>query len=125
MDRLRLLAVKPWRFLGLNRHGQLTGRRWWIGAAAAGVLAGLALPPWGCPAALARPGAALGPAGLLGGLGGWVWGAAAVLVSHRWLLWLHPLDWVGVPLPLSLPLCLLLWACAWLGPCWWPCGWLS
>jgi apolipoprotein N-acyltransferase len=32
------------------------------------------------------------------------------LVSHRWLLWLHPLDWVGVPLPLSLPLCLLLWA---------------
>ncbi|WP_259722106.1 apolipoprotein N-acyltransferase [Synechococcus sp. CS-1328] len=41
--------------------------------------------------------------------GGWAWGAAAVLVSHRWLLWLHPLDWVGVPLPLSLPLCLLLW----------------
>jgi apolipoprotein N-acyltransferase len=33
-----------------------------------------------------------------------------VLVSHRWLLWLHPLDWVGVPLPLSLPLCVLLWA---------------
>jgi apolipoprotein N-acyltransferase len=42
------------------------------------------------------------PAGLL-------WGLAAVLVSHRWLLWLHPLDWVGVPAPLSLPLCLLLW----------------
>jgi apolipoprotein N-acyltransferase len=33
----------------------------------------------------------------------------AVLVSHRWLLWLHPLTWVGVPGPLSLPLCLVLW----------------
>jgi apolipoprotein N-acyltransferase len=32
-----------------------------------------------------------------------------VLVSHRWLLWLHPLDWIGVPGPLSLPLCLALW----------------
>ncbi|MEB3352154.1 MAG: nitrilase-related carbon-nitrogen hydrolase [Cyanobacteriota bacterium] len=42
-------------------------------------------------------------------IGALVWGAAAVLVSHRWLLWLHPLDWVGVPLPLSMPLCLLLW----------------
>jgi apolipoprotein N-acyltransferase len=38
-----------------------------------------------------------------------LWGAAAVLVSHRWLLWLHPLDWIGVPGPLSLPLCLALW----------------
>lgn len=40
---------------------------------------------------------------------GLLWGAAAVLVSHRWLLWLHPLDWIGVPGPLSLPLCLVLW----------------
>lgn len=41
------------------------------------------------------------------------WGAVAVLVSHRWLLGLHPLDWIGVPLPLSLPLCgLLLLLCA-------------
>ncbi|MFM7086886.1 MAG: apolipoprotein N-acyltransferase [Cyanobium sp.] len=38
-----------------------------------------------------------------------MWGTAAVLLSHRWLLWLHPLDWIGVPLPLSLPLCLTLW----------------
>ena len=78
----------------------------WIGAAAAGVLAGLALPPWGCPPLLwlaLVPLWALGPAPAL------LWGGAAVLISHRWLLWLHPLDWVGVPLPLSLPLCLVLW----------------
>ncbi len=37
-----------------------------------------------------------------------VWGALAVIVSHRWLLALHPLDWIGVPLPLSLPICWLL-----------------
>jgi apolipoprotein N-acyltransferase len=36
------------------------------------------------------------------------WGALAVIVSHRWLLALHPLDWIGVPLPLSLPICWLL-----------------
>ena len=42
-------------------------------------------------------------------LEGLLWGLAAVLLSHRWLLWLHPLDWIGVPVPLSLPLCLLLW----------------
>jgi apolipoprotein N-acyltransferase len=42
-------------------------------------------------------------------LEGLLWGLAAVLLSHRWLLWLHPLDWIGVPGPLSLPLCLLLW----------------
>jgi apolipoprotein N-acyltransferase len=79
----------------------------WIGAGAAGLLAGLALPPWGCPPLLwlaLVPVWALGP-----GLAA-LWGGAAVLVSHRWLLWLHPLDWVGVPLPLSLPLCLMLWA---------------
>lgn len=53
----------------------------------------------GLAAALAT---VLAPEGLL-------WGTAAVLLSHRWLLWLHPLDWIGVPAPLSLPLCLLLW----------------
>jgi apolipoprotein N-acyltransferase len=37
-----------------------------------------------------------------------LWGGLAVVVSHRWLLALHPLDWIGVPLPLSLPLCWLL-----------------
>lgn len=42
-------------------------------------------------------------------LDGLLWGLMAVLLSHRWLLWLHPLDWIGVPAPLSLPLCLLLW----------------
>ncbi|CAK6697429.1 MULTISPECIES: nitrilase-related carbon-nitrogen hydrolase [unclassified Synechococcus] len=85
--------------------------RWWIGAAVAGAGAGLALPPWGA-AWLLWPALALLwalPRSPLGWRGGWAWGAAAVLVSHRWLLWLHPLDWVGVPLPLSLPLCLLLW----------------
>lgn len=82
-------------------------------AACAGLLAGVALPPlgalpllWLALAALwllaGSPAIAAFPAGLL-------WGAAAVLVSHRWLLWLHPLDWIGVPGPLSLPLCLLLW----------------
>lgn len=83
-------------------------------AAAAGTLAGLALPPLGLPplqwlalailwalAAGAAPNGLSAPAGL--------WGTAAVLVSHRWLLWLHPLDWIGVPAALSLPLCLLLW----------------
>lgn len=47
-----------------------------------------------------------GPAARFTGL---LWGLAAVLLSHRWLLWLHPLDWIGVPAPLSLPLCLALW----------------
>ena len=78
----------------------------WIGAAAAGLLAGLALPPWGCPPLLWL---ALVPLWALGPGPSAIWGAAALLISHRWLLWLHPLDWVGVPLPLSLPLCLLLW----------------
>lgn len=67
------------------------------------------------PVRLPRPWrAALLPA-LWGRPSGWLaleglpWGVAAVLLSHRWLLWLHPLDWIGVPGPLSLPLCLLLW----------------
>lgn len=79
-------------------------------ALAGGVLAGLALPPLGSPPLLwlglallwqlsARP-----RPWQLGG----IWGLAAVLVSHRWLLGLHPLTWIGVPAPLSLPLCLLL-----------------
>lgn len=37
------------------------------------------------------------------------WGGLAVLVSHRWLLALHPLTWMGVPPLLSLPIALLLW----------------
>jgi apolipoprotein N-acyltransferase len=86
---------------------------------AAGGLAGLALPPLGFPPliwiGLAALWALAGDSPAAGALEGrrWcglLWGAAAVLVSHRWLLWLHPLDWIGVPGPLSLPLCLALWA---------------
>ena len=80
---------------------------WWIAALAGGGLAGVALPPLGCPPLLWI---ALVPLWGLGPAAAGLWGGMAVLVSHRWLLWLHPLDWVGVPLPLSLPLCLLLWA---------------
>ncbi|MEB3200351.1 MAG: nitrilase-related carbon-nitrogen hydrolase [Synechococcaceae cyanobacterium] len=86
-------------------------------ALAAGALAGLALPPWGCPPLLWLALVPLWPLASRGlRLPLLLWGLAAVLVSHRWLLWLHPLDWIGVPLPLSLPLCLLLWfGCGLLG----------
>jgi len=87
-------------------------------AAGAGALAGLSLPPLGWPwllwPCLAVLWAQVGTA--RGGLAALLWGFAAVLVSHRWLPALHPLDWIGVPSPLSLPLCLLLWGlCALLG----------
>ena len=76
-------------------------------AVLAGALAGVTFAPWGFPPLLWL---ALVPLwGQTTPAGAALWGAAAVLVSHRWLLWLHPLDWVGVPLPLSLPLCLALW----------------
>ena len=93
-------------------------RRQRLLAVAAGGLAGLALPPLGFPPLIWIGLAALwGLAGDPPAAGapegrrwcGLLWGAAAVLVSHRWLLWLHPLDWIGVPGPLSLPLCLALW----------------
>ncbi len=38
-----------------------------------------------------------------------LWGSIALLISHRWLLSLHPLDWIGVPAPLSLPIAILIW----------------
>ncbi len=79
--------------------------RWWITALLAGGLAGLALPPLGWPPLLWL---ALVPLWRQGPWAAGLWGLAAVLVSHRWLLGLHPLDWIGVPLPLSLPLCWLL-----------------
>ncbi|MFN9070292.1 MAG: apolipoprotein N-acyltransferase [Cyanobacteriota bacterium] len=80
-------------------------------AAGAGGLAGLSLPPLGWPWLLWPAVAVLWAlAGSPQGVGaGWLWGLVAVLLSHRWLPALHPLDWVGVPSPLSLPLCLLLW----------------
>jgi apolipoprotein N-acyltransferase len=79
-------------------------------AALGGALAGWALPPAGVVPLLWLALALLwalvaGPAAVPAAAS---WGAAAVLVSHRWLLGLHPLDWIGVPLPLSLPLCWLL-----------------
>ena len=39
------------------------------------------------------------------------WGFFALLVSHRWLLFLHPLDWIGIPSFLSLPLTVGIWIC--------------
>jgi apolipoprotein N-acyltransferase len=88
-------------------------------AGAAGGLAGLALPPLGFPPliwitlavlwAQAGDPPATGEAGEGRRWCGLLWGGMAVLVSHRWLLWLHPLDWIGVPGPLSLPICLGLW----------------
>jgi apolipoprotein N-acyltransferase len=92
-------------------------RAGWAIAGAAGLLAGVALPPVGWPWLLwpalvvlwslteSRVAGVAPPRFWRGGL----WGLAAVLVSHRWLLWLHPLDWIGVPGPLSLPICLALW----------------
>lgn len=77
----------------------------------AGALAGMALPPVGWPWLLWL---ALVPLWSAGPRAGALWGGVAVLLSHRWLLALHPLDWLGVPLPLSLPLAwlLLLSCCA-------------
>lgn len=40
---------------------------------------------------------------------GFLWGLVAVLVSHSWLLALHPLSWIGVPYPLSLPIATTIW----------------
>ena len=87
----------------------------WLVALLGGAMAGLALPPLGAP-----PLAWLALALLWALLESPVprraaacWGAMAVLLSHRWLLALHPLDWIGVPPPLSLPICwLLLLLCA-------------
>jgi apolipoprotein N-acyltransferase len=86
--------------------------RGWGLAAAGGLLAGLALPPLGWPPLLWLAVAGLWalPGSAVGARGGVLWGGAAVLVSHRWLLGLHPLDWIGVPAPLSLPLAAALLA---------------
>ena len=101
--------------------GDSPSPRCWLQALLGGVLAGWGLAPPAGPllAVVAVPLLWLGvallwrlqerpAAGRLSAL----WGALAIGLSHRWLLALHPLDWIGVPLPLSLPLCwLLLLAC--------------
>ena len=38
-----------------------------------------------------------------------LWGLLAVLLSHRWLLGLHPLTWMGLPAWLSLPVAVVIW----------------
>ncbi len=40
---------------------------------------------------------------------GFIWGFLAVLVSHSWLLSLHPLAWLGIPIEASLPLVMAIW----------------
>ncbi len=76
-----------------------------------GLLAGFALSvsgPWWMVPALALLWAASSSS-----LACAIWGGVAVLVSHRWLLALHPLMWVGVPAWLSLPVAAGIWlACA-------------
>ena len=76
-----------------------------------GLLAGVALTvsgPWWMVPALALLWAA-SPSALASAL----WGGVAVLLSHRWLLALHPLMWIGVPAWLSLPVAAAIWlACA-------------
>lgn len=95
--RLGGRPLKSWLTIG--------ERSLWL-APLAGGLAGLALPPLGWPWLLWI---ALVPLWRLSWRGGALWGAAAVLVSHRWLLALHPLDWLGVPALLSAPLVVTLW----------------
>ena len=40
---------------------------------------------------------------------GFCWGATAILLSHRWLLALHPISWVGINSKLSLPITVFIW----------------
>ena len=45
-----------------------------------------------------------------------LWGSFAVLISHRWLLALHPLTWLGIPSFLSFPISIIIWLiCGFLG----------
>lgn len=93
----------------------LQGPRLWALAAGGGLVAAMALLPSPLPAPGLTPLLWLALALLWSLLesaaprrAAACWAGVAVAVSHRWLLALHPLDWIGVPLPLSLPLCWLL-----------------
>ncbi len=72
-----------------------------------GVLAGLGLclsgPWWMVPALALLWSVVRSP------LAAALWAAVAIAISHRWLIALHPLTWLGVPAPLSLPLALMVW----------------
>ena len=72
-----------------------------------GVLAGLGLclsgPWWMVPALALLWSVVRSP------LAASLWAAVAIAISHRWLIALHPLTWLGVPAPLSLPLALMVW----------------
>ena len=85
----------------------------WLQAFAGGGLAGLALstPGWSS----AGPWLMLPALALLWSIArcppaAGLWGCVAVLVSHRWLLALHPLTWIGVPAALSLPVAVAIWS---------------
>ena len=41
--------------------------------------------------------------------GGFSWGAMAILWSHKWLLALHPISWVGINSNFSLPITIFIW----------------
>ncbi|MFM7315035.1 MAG: nitrilase-related carbon-nitrogen hydrolase [Cyanobium sp.] len=137
--------TRDWRLPGRRAMGNDRLMRFGS-AAAAGLLAGAALPPLGLPpllwAALAllwslasapesRSPAPASPHRIFAATAGLVapegvlWGLTAVLLSHRWLLWLHPLDWIGVPAPLSLPVCLALWGAIGLAGGWLVGLWLA
>ena len=79
----------------------------WLRALSGGLLAGLA--PAGLGPVLMIPALALLWSVAERPRLAAVWGAVAVLVSHRWLLALHPLTWMGVPSLLSLPIAVAIW----------------
>ena len=72
-----------------------------------GVLAGIGLSLsgiwWMVPALALLWSVALHP------LAAALWGGLAVAISHRWLLALHPLTWLGVPELLSRPVATAIW----------------
>ncbi len=72
-----------------------------------GILAGIALSQYGfflMPFAIAL----LWPASK-SPLAGGAWGGLAVLISHSWILGLHPLTWIGISPSLSLVITFFIW----------------